>query len=242
MVPCPTPRVTSTTTTSTVGPSEAAASAIGPALADSSKAYDARHDCGSILIPTRSVEKQHTLVLFAGDCDCYSGVACFFSPMVPVRVYPESRGSPSRFALASGCLFWPERAIRRGNRRQLAREHRRRELISSSSRHVGEVTGQCGSVPDRCLQRNPSSSASFELSLNEESVSRSVPLFAEIVRCAFPSTSVSSGLHASRQCVSEQQVNEPFSCGSAVAPSFYTLESSEQSATPANVGIPVPEA
>ena len=59
----------STLTTSTVGPSEAAASAIGHALADSSDTFDARHTGGSIFVPTRSAEEQHPLVLFAGDCD-----------------------------------------------------------------------------------------------------------------------------------------------------------------------------
>ena len=63
------PRVTPTSTTSAVGPAEAAASAIGHALADSSDTFDARHAGGSIFNPTRSAEEQHPLVLFAGDCD-----------------------------------------------------------------------------------------------------------------------------------------------------------------------------
>ncbi len=63
------PRVTPTSTTSAGGPSEAAATAIGRALADSSNAFDARHAGGPIFNPTRSAEEQHPLVLFAGDCD-----------------------------------------------------------------------------------------------------------------------------------------------------------------------------
>ena len=52
-----------------MGPSEAAAFAIGPALADSSDAFDAHHAGVPIFVPTRSAEEQHPLVLFAGDCD-----------------------------------------------------------------------------------------------------------------------------------------------------------------------------
>ena len=52
-----------------MGPAEAAASAIGRALADSSAAFDARHAGEPIYVPTRSAEEQHPLVLFTGDCD-----------------------------------------------------------------------------------------------------------------------------------------------------------------------------